>query len=100
MRNGFFVLFLTLTLAAGQTPPMSPETRKEILSYQLTTQRADHLISVLPLMTQFFMSQPQPVLATWAKLTPAKNRKKTSERLEMSKFCRHCRKHTAHKESK
>jgi hypothetical protein len=72
MRNGFFVLFLTLTLAAGQTLPVSPETRKEILSYQLTTQRADHLISVLPLMTQFFMSQPQPVLATWAKLTPAK----------------------------
>ena len=29
-----------------------------------------------------------------------KNRKKTTERLEMSKFCRFCRKHTAHKESK
>jgi large subunit ribosomal protein L33 len=29
-----------------------------------------------------------------------KNRRKTSERLEMNKFCRHCRKHTAHKESK
>ena len=29
-----------------------------------------------------------------------KNRRKTSERLEMSKFCRSCRKHTAHKESK
>ena len=29
-----------------------------------------------------------------------KNRRKTSERLELSKFCRHCRKHTAHKESK
>ena len=29
-----------------------------------------------------------------------KNKKKTSERLEFSKFCRFCRKHTAHKESK
>ncbi|HEX5070324.1 MAG TPA: 50S ribosomal protein L33 [Vicinamibacterales bacterium] len=29
-----------------------------------------------------------------------KNRRKTSERLEMNKFCRACRKHTAHKESK
>ena len=26
-----------------------------------------------------------------------KNKKKTTERLEMSKFCRFCRKHTAHK---
>ena len=29
-----------------------------------------------------------------------KNKKKTTERLEFSKFCRICRKHTAHKESK
>jgi len=29
-----------------------------------------------------------------------KNRRKTSERLEFSKFCRACRKHTPHKESK
>ena len=29
-----------------------------------------------------------------------KNKKKTTERLEFSKFCRFCRKHTAHKESK
>jgi large subunit ribosomal protein L33 len=29
-----------------------------------------------------------------------KNKKKTSERLEMSKYCPFCRKHTAHKESK
>ena len=27
-----------------------------------------------------------------------KNKKKTTERLEFSKFCRFCRKHTAHKE--
>jgi large subunit ribosomal protein L33 len=29
-----------------------------------------------------------------------KNKKKTTERLAMSKFCPFCRKHTAHKESK
>ena len=29
-----------------------------------------------------------------------KNKKKTTERLEFSKFCRFCRKHTSHKESK
>jgi large subunit ribosomal protein L33 len=29
-----------------------------------------------------------------------KNKKKTSERLEFSKYCRFCRKHTSHKETK
>jgi len=29
-----------------------------------------------------------------------KNRRKSSERLELNKYCRFCRKHTAHKESK
>ena len=29
-----------------------------------------------------------------------KNRRKSSERLELSKYCRFCRKHTPHKESK
>jgi large subunit ribosomal protein L33 len=29
-----------------------------------------------------------------------KNKKKTTERLEFSKYCRFCRKHTAHKETK
>jgi len=29
-----------------------------------------------------------------------KNRKRTTERLELSKFCRRCRKHTPHKEVK
>jgi large subunit ribosomal protein L33 len=29
-----------------------------------------------------------------------KNKKTTTERLEMKKFCRHCRKHQAHKEIK
>ena len=29
-----------------------------------------------------------------------KNRRKSSERLELSKYCRSCRKHTPHKESK
>jgi large subunit ribosomal protein L33 len=29
-----------------------------------------------------------------------KNKKKTSERLEMNKYCRFCRKHTGHRETK
>jgi large subunit ribosomal protein L33 len=29
-----------------------------------------------------------------------KNKKKTTERLELSKYCRFCRKHTPHKETK
>ena len=29
-----------------------------------------------------------------------KNRKTTPDRIEMKKFCRKCRKHTAHKEAK
>ncbi len=29
-----------------------------------------------------------------------KNKRKTTERLEKSKYCRYCRKHTAHKETK
>ena len=30
----------------------------------------------------------------------SKNKRKTTERLELSKFCPFCRKHTAHKETK
>ena len=29
-----------------------------------------------------------------------KNKKKTSERLEFNKYCRFCRKHTGHRETK
>ena len=32
--------------------------------------------------------------------TTTKNRKKTPDRLELKKFCRTCRHHTAHKEVK
>jgi len=32
--------------------------------------------------------------------TSMKNKKTTTERIELSKFCRHCRKHQAHKEIK
>ena len=32
--------------------------------------------------------------------TSTKNKKTKSERLELKKYCRHCRKHTAHKETK
>ena len=29
-----------------------------------------------------------------------KNKKNTTEKLNLKKYCRHCRKHTAHKETK
>ena len=32
--------------------------------------------------------------------TTTKNKKTTPDRLELKKYCRHCRKHTAHKEPK
>ena len=32
--------------------------------------------------------------------TTTKNRRKHSERLELKRFCRRCRKHTGHKETK
>jgi len=32
--------------------------------------------------------------------TTTKNKKTTTDRLELKKYCRHCRKHTVHKETK
>lgn len=32
--------------------------------------------------------------------TSTKNKKKTTERLEFKKFCRYCRKHTVHRETR
>jgi len=32
--------------------------------------------------------------------TTTKNKKTTPDRLELKKYCRHCRKHTVHKETK
>jgi large subunit ribosomal protein L33 len=29
-----------------------------------------------------------------------KNKKNTTDKLQLSKYCRHCRKHTPHKETK
>jgi large subunit ribosomal protein L33 len=35
-----------------------------------------------------------------SRYTTMKNRRNTTERLELKKFCTHCNKHTAHKEIK
>lgn len=35
-----------------------------------------------------------------SRYTSQKNRRNTSERLEVNKFCTHCNKHTVHKETK
>ena len=32
--------------------------------------------------------------------TTTKNKRANAEKLELSKFCRHCRKHTKHRETK
>jgi len=75
MRSAFLFL-LALSFASGQKPAttsaMSPDVRKEILAFELNMPRADHLISALPLMSRFFMSQSPEILATWGKLSVAK----------------------------
>jgi len=74
MRLGLGVPLAVAFAAAGlliaQKGAISPDTRKEILRYQLSTIRADNIISTLPLMTKFFMAQPQAVLTKWATMTP------------------------------
>jgi len=35
-----------------------------------------------------------------SRYSSSKNRRKTSEKLELSKYCTHCNKHTIHKETK
>jgi large subunit ribosomal protein L33 len=35
-----------------------------------------------------------------SRYTSTKNRRNTTNRLELNKFCRHCNKHTVHKEIK
>ena len=75
MRSAFLFL-LALSFASGQKPAttsaMSPDVRKEILAFELNMPRADHLISALPLMSRFFMSQSPEILAAWGKLSVAK----------------------------
>jgi large subunit ribosomal protein L33 len=45
-------------------------------------------------------TNPDKRSAGVSRYTSTKNRKKTTQRLELKKFCRHCNQHTVHKEIK
>ncbi|MBW4464372.1 MAG: 50S ribosomal protein L33 [Pegethrix bostrychoides GSE-TBD4-15B] len=45
-------------------------------------------------------TNPDKRSAGVSRYTTSKNRRTTTNRLELSKFCTHCNKHTAHKEIK
>lgn len=44
--------------AAAQTGQLSPEARQAILDYQLTLPRAEHLITAIQEMTEYYLSLP------------------------------------------
>jgi len=62
--------------AAGQTPAASSQERQEILAYQLTLPRANHLITAMQAMTQYLVSLPdfQDRVVKSMKMTPAERR--------------------------
>ena len=81
MRNSF-VLLVALSvgpasgLAVGQTPAASSPERQEILAYQLTLPRANHLITAMQAMTRYLVSQPdfQDRVVKAMKMTPTELR--------------------------
>lgn len=58
---------------AGQTTTGSPETRQEILKYELTLARANELITALDAMTKYVVSLPDFAdrMRAATKMTPA-----------------------------
>jgi hypothetical protein len=78
--------------AAAQSPGLGPDERNAILGYELTMDRANHLISAMTALTQYVVSLPdfKERMARSAKLTPAERRAqmeqdpKTSEILEQN----------------
>jgi hypothetical protein len=76
-------LLIALSLeAAGSAAPQSPgsgltsDQRNAILGYELTLDRANHLISAMTALTQYLVSLPdfKERMARSAKLTPAERR--------------------------
>ena len=91
------VLLITLSLgaagfAAAQSPGLGPDERNAILGYELTMDRANHLISAMSSLTQYLVSLPdfKERMARSAKLTTAERRAqmeqdpKTSEILKQN----------------
>ncbi len=81
MRNSCVLLVVLSVgpasgLAVGQTPAASSQKRQEILAYQLTLPRANHLITAMQAMTQYVVSLPdfQDRVVKSMKMTPAELR--------------------------
>jgi hypothetical protein len=78
--------------AVAQSPGLGPDERNAILGYELTMDRANHLISAMTALTQYLVSLPdfKERRARSAKLTPAERRAqmeqdpKTSEILKQN----------------
>ncbi len=81
MRNGI-VLFVVLSAgqasgtAVAQTPAVSSQEPQDILAYQLTLPRANHLITAMQAMTQYLVSLPdfQDRIVKSMQMTPAEQR--------------------------
>ena len=73
MRNLIVLFALSLGLAYGQGPRITPEQRQEILDYKLSMARANQIFTALDAMTKYVVSLPDlaSVMAKQAKMTPA-----------------------------
>lgn len=81
MPNSIAVLVLLCVgqasgAAVGQTPTASSQERQEILAYQLTLPRANHLIAAMQAMTQYLVTLPdfQDRVVKSMQMTPAARR--------------------------
>lgn len=81
MRNSIAFLVLLYVsqasgAAVGQTAAASAQERQEILAFQLTLPRANHLIAAMQAMTQYLVSLPdfQDRVVKAMQMTPAERR--------------------------
>src|ERR1700674_3666286 len=82
MRTSAALLVLMLAVgqpsgsAVAQAPALSPQERQDILAYQLTLPRANHLIAAMQAMTQYVVSLPdfQDRVVKSMQQTPAQRR--------------------------
>ena len=73
MIKAMLLLLISLVLANGQAHKMTAEKRQEILDYQLTLERANHLITAMDAMTRYLAALPdfKERLRKSAQMTPA-----------------------------
>ena len=78
--TGLLVFMLAVAQPGGsavaQAPALSPQERQDILAYQLTLPRANHLIAAMQAMTQYVVSLPdfQDRVVKSMQQTPAQRR--------------------------